>query len=102
MYFSFFNDTSGNTICWDFQFVLELCKGSDLGEVNTQEIQSYLKRMPVSSANADDEDAEVKTTESTFVALVQSLLKDPAERAYFFQVRIIYVHHLFALIQGSR
>ncbi|XP_063357011.1 zinc finger protein 502-like isoform X2 [Pelmatolapia mariae] len=30
-------------------------------------------------------DAEVKTTESTFVALVQSLLKDPIERAYFFQ-----------------
>ncbi|XP_029351161.1 zinc finger and SCAN domain-containing protein 2 isoform X2 [Echeneis naucrates] len=30
-------------------------------------------------------DAEVKTTESTFIALVQSLLKDPIERAYFFQ-----------------
>lgn len=29
----------------------------------------------------------MKTTESTFIALVQSLLKDPAERAYFFQVR---------------
>lgn len=67
------------------RFISELCKGSDLGEVNTQEIQSYLRRLPVSSANADVEDAEVKTTESTFVALVQSLLKDPAERAYFFQ-----------------
>uniref|UniRef100_A0A8C9WZN3 Si:zfos-932h1.3 n=1 Tax=Sander lucioperca TaxID=283035 RepID=A0A8C9WZN3_SANLU len=30
-------------------------------------------------------DAEVKTTESTFIALVQSLLKDPVERAYFYQ-----------------
>ncbi|XP_028256697.1 zinc finger protein 502 isoform X2 [Parambassis ranga] len=30
-------------------------------------------------------DAEVRTTESTFIALVQSLLKDPVERAYFFQ-----------------
>ncbi|XP_063761388.1 zinc finger protein 3 homolog isoform X2 [Eleginops maclovinus] len=30
-------------------------------------------------------DAEVQTTESTFIALVQSLLKDPVERAYFFQ-----------------
>uniref|UniRef100_A0A3Q3VKX1 C2H2-type domain-containing protein n=1 Tax=Mola mola TaxID=94237 RepID=A0A3Q3VKX1_MOLML len=30
-------------------------------------------------------DAEVKKTESTFIALVQSLLKDPVERAYFFQ-----------------
>lgn len=32
-------------------------------------------------------DADVETTESTFVALVQSLLKEPNERAYFFQVR---------------
>uniref|UniRef100_A0A3P9QJN4 C2H2-type domain-containing protein n=1 Tax=Poecilia reticulata TaxID=8081 RepID=A0A3P9QJN4_POERE len=40
-------------------------------------------RLPVSSADCMDPD--VKTTESTFVALVQSLLKDPAERAYFFQ-----------------
>ncbi|XP_032361408.1 zinc finger protein 502 isoform X2 [Etheostoma spectabile] len=30
-------------------------------------------------------DAEVRTTESTFIALVQSLLKDPVERAYFYQ-----------------
>uniref|UniRef100_M3ZGU1 Zinc finger protein 865 n=1 Tax=Xiphophorus maculatus TaxID=8083 RepID=M3ZGU1_XIPMA len=30
-------------------------------------------------------DPDVKTTQLTFVALVQSLLKDPAERAYFFQ-----------------
>uniref|UniRef100_A0A8C6KXZ3 Zinc finger protein 865 n=1 Tax=Nothobranchius furzeri TaxID=105023 RepID=A0A8C6KXZ3_NOTFU len=28
---------------------------------------------------------KVRTTECTFIALVQSLLKDPAERAYFFQ-----------------
>uniref|UniRef100_A0A3Q4ACZ4 C2H2-type domain-containing protein n=1 Tax=Mola mola TaxID=94237 RepID=A0A3Q4ACZ4_MOLML len=28
---------------------------------------------------------QVKKTESTFIALVQSLLKDPVERAYFFQ-----------------
>ncbi|XP_077566287.1 uncharacterized protein LOC144181584 [Stigmatopora nigra] len=30
-------------------------------------------------------DVEVKNAECTFVALVQSLLKDPSERAYFFQ-----------------
>ncbi|XP_074554799.1 uncharacterized protein LOC141810860 isoform X2 [Halichoeres trimaculatus] len=30
-------------------------------------------------------DVEVKTAEATFIALVQSLLKDPVERAYFFQ-----------------
>ncbi|XP_012725156.2 zinc finger protein 184 isoform X1 [Fundulus heteroclitus] len=67
------------------RLILELCKGSPL-EVKTQEIQSYLERLPASSANTDQcTDAEVKTTESTFIALVQSLLKDPAERAYFFQ-----------------
>uniref|UniRef100_A0A3Q2NZS4 Zinc finger protein 865 n=1 Tax=Fundulus heteroclitus TaxID=8078 RepID=A0A3Q2NZS4_FUNHE len=63
------------------RLILELCKGSPL-EVKTQEIQSYLERLPASSANTD---VKVKTTESTFIALVQSLLKDPAERAYFFQ-----------------
>ncbi|XP_047245344.1 zinc finger protein 142-like isoform X1 [Girardinichthys multiradiatus] len=68
------------------RLILELCKGSARGEVDTQGIQSYLERLPVSSAYTYQcTDAEVKTTESTFIALVQSLLKDPAERAYFFQ-----------------
>uniref|UniRef100_I3ITX9 C2H2-type domain-containing protein n=1 Tax=Oreochromis niloticus TaxID=8128 RepID=I3ITX9_ORENI len=49
------------------RLILELCKGSTRGSVDSQAIQ------------------KVKTTESTFVALVQSLLKDPIERAYFFQ-----------------
>ena len=31
-------------------------------------------------------DAELERTESLFISLVQSLLKDPTERAYFFQV----------------
>ncbi|XP_054910709.1 zinc finger protein 16-like isoform X2 [Poeciliopsis prolifica] len=65
------------------RLILELCKGSALGEFDAQGIQSYLERLPVSSADCMDPD--VKTTELTFVALVQSLLKDPAERAYFFQ-----------------
>uniref|UniRef100_A0A3B5MAH6 C2H2-type domain-containing protein n=1 Tax=Xiphophorus couchianus TaxID=32473 RepID=A0A3B5MAH6_9TELE len=38
-----------------------------------------------SSFSAKCMDPDVKTTQLTFVALVQSLLKDPAERAYFFQ-----------------
>ena len=41
-------------------------------------------------------DAEVKATESTFIALVQSLLKDPVERAYFFQVRLMLIITLCA------
>ena len=31
-------------------------------------------------------DTDLERTESTFISLVQSLLKDPTERAYFFQV----------------
>ncbi|XP_035469649.2 zinc finger protein 502 isoform X1 [Scophthalmus maximus] len=67
------------------RLVLELCKGSARGSVDSQLIQSYLDRLPITSANTDYRDAEVKTTEYTFIALVQSLLKDPVERAYFFQ-----------------
>ncbi|XP_068611674.1 uncharacterized protein si:zfos-932h1.3 [Brachionichthys hirsutus] len=61
------------------RLILELCKDSARGSVDSQMIQSYLDRLPISS------DAEVNTTESIFIALVQSLLKDPVERAYFFQ-----------------
>ncbi|XP_061570717.1 uncharacterized protein LOC133424243 [Cololabis saira] len=67
------------------RLILELCKGSPRGDVDSQMIQSYLERLPVTIANTDCMDAEVKTTETTFIALVRSLLKDPVERAYFFQ-----------------
>uniref|UniRef100_UPI0037E7C08C zinc finger protein 432 n=1 Tax=Semicossyphus pulcher TaxID=241346 RepID=UPI0037E7C08C len=67
------------------RLILELCKGSARGSVDSQAIQSYLEKLPITSAHTDYRDAEVKTTESTFIALVQSLLKDPVERAYFYQ-----------------
>ncbi|XP_077956501.1 uncharacterized protein LOC120817673 isoform X2 [Gasterosteus aculeatus] len=67
------------------RLILELCKGSARGFVDSQAIQSHLDRLPITAADSDYRDAEVRTTESTFVALVQSLLKDPVERAYFFQ-----------------
>ncbi|XP_030006511.1 zinc finger protein with KRAB and SCAN domains 7 [Sphaeramia orbicularis] len=67
------------------RLILELCKGTGRGSVDAQVVQSYLDRLPISSTNADYREAEVETTESTFIALVQSLLKDPVERAYFFQ-----------------
>ncbi|XP_029969834.1 zinc finger and SCAN domain-containing protein 2 [Salarias fasciatus] len=66
------------------RLILELCKGSARGSVDCQLIQSYLARLPITSSNTDYRDSDVKTTESTFIALVQSLLKDPIERAYFF------------------
>ncbi|XP_072233633.1 uncharacterized protein [Leuresthes tenuis] len=74
------------------RMILELCKGSARGDVDFQVIQSYLARLPVTSTNTDFVDAEVKTTESTFIALVQSLLKNPVERAYFFQ-EVFPVHY---------
>ncbi|KAK2883001.1 uncharacterized protein si:zfos-932h1.3 [Channa argus] len=67
------------------RLILELCKGSARGYIDAQVIQSYLDKLPLTSPNTDYRDAEVKSTESTFIALVQSLLKDPIERAYFFQ-----------------
>ncbi|XP_017266988.1 zinc finger protein 334 [Kryptolebias marmoratus] len=67
------------------RLILELCKGSARGDVDSQVIKSSLERFPVTCANTDSVDTEVKTTECTFIALVQSLLKDPIERAYFFQ-----------------
>ncbi|KAM8908383.1 uncharacterized protein AB9W97_005773 isoform 2-T2 [Spinachia spinachia] len=65
--------------------ILELCKGSPRGLVDSEAIHRRLDRLPITDANSDYRDAEVRTTESTFIALVQSLLKDPVERAYFFQ-----------------
>ncbi len=36
-----------------FQLILELCKGSARGSVDTQAIQSYLDALPITSANTD-------------------------------------------------
>uniref|UniRef100_A0A3Q2XL42 Zinc finger protein 345-like n=1 Tax=Hippocampus comes TaxID=109280 RepID=A0A3Q2XL42_HIPCM len=57
------------------RLILELCKGTVRGSVDSQMIHSHLEKFPVTP----------DVTESTFVSLVQSLLKDPAERAYFFK-----------------
>uniref|UniRef100_A0A3B3I6X2 C2H2-type domain-containing protein n=1 Tax=Oryzias latipes TaxID=8090 RepID=A0A3B3I6X2_ORYLA len=62
------------------QLILGLRARVIRGEIDFEVIQSYLERFSVTSANT-----EVRTTESTFIALIQSLLKDPIERAYFFK-----------------
>lgn len=36
-----------------FQLILELCKGSAQGSVDSHMIQSYLDRLPITSANTD-------------------------------------------------
>lgn len=64
------------------RLVLELCRDP----VDSRTIQVHLERLPTIPAGSTGfRDAEVESAESTFVALVQSLLKDPSERAYFFQ-----------------
>ncbi|XP_067110398.1 zinc finger protein 184 [Osmerus mordax] len=64
------------------RLVLELCRDP----IDSRIIQSHLERLPtIPSGSTGFRDAEVEAAESTFVALVQSLLKDPSERAYFFQ-----------------
>ncbi|XP_056434509.1 zinc finger protein 648-like isoform X1 [Gadus chalcogrammus] len=66
------------------RLILELCKGSVRGAVDLQAVQNHLERLPVSSSH-EPRDADLERTESMFISLVQSLLKDPTERAYFFQ-----------------
>ncbi|XP_042173350.1 uncharacterized protein LOC112217124 isoform X3 [Oncorhynchus tshawytscha] len=62
--------------------VLELCRGP----ADPQTIQPYLDSMPtVTPGCTGYRDAEVEASESNFVVLVQSLLKDPIERECFFQ-----------------
>lgn len=36
-----------------FQLILELCKGSGRGSQNSQVIQSYLEKLPLSTASTD-------------------------------------------------
>lgn len=36
-----------------FQLILELCKGSVRGSVNSQVIQSYLEKLPLTTASTD-------------------------------------------------
>ncbi|KAJ8007304.1 hypothetical protein DPEC_G00116140 [Dallia pectoralis] len=64
------------------RLVLELCRGP----ADPKTIQPYLDRMPtVSPGCAGYRDAEVEASESNFVMLVHSLVKDPVERECFFQ-----------------
>uniref|UniRef100_A0A8C6KVF3 Si:zfos-932h1.3 n=1 Tax=Nothobranchius furzeri TaxID=105023 RepID=A0A8C6KVF3_NOTFU len=67
------------------RLILELCKGSARHDVDSDVIQTYLEGFPVTSATTDVCKLMILDANCTFIALVQSLLKDPAERAYFFQ-----------------
>ncbi|KAJ8411127.1 hypothetical protein AAFF_G00171330 [Aldrovandia affinis] len=68
------------------RLILELCRGEQPADLQT--IQPKLDRMcPSAETPTDTEvnDAEVEASEANFLELVQTLLKDPAEREHFFQ-----------------
>uniref|UniRef100_A0A4W5L0S8 TERF1-interacting nuclear factor 2 N-terminal domain-containing protein n=1 Tax=Hucho hucho TaxID=62062 RepID=A0A4W5L0S8_9TELE len=64
--------------------VLELCSTEQTAD---QDIQQHLDRIRslISTGEAESSDAEVELSESNFVELVESLLKDPSERETFYQ-----------------
>ncbi|XP_028810074.1 zinc finger protein 271 isoform X2 [Denticeps clupeoides] len=63
------------------RLVLELCKGS----ADRQAIQQYLDKIKAFAATSGERNKDVDTSVSNFVVLVQMLLKDPLENAYFYQ-----------------
>ncbi|XP_036812846.1 zinc finger protein 585A isoform X3 [Oncorhynchus mykiss] len=66
------------------RMVLELCRTEQTAD---QDIQQHLDRIRslISTGEAESSDAEVELSESNFVELVESLLKDPSERENFYQ-----------------
>ncbi|XP_052364889.1 uncharacterized protein LOC127924332 isoform X2 [Oncorhynchus keta] len=66
------------------RMVLELCRTEQTAD---QDIQQHLARIRslISTGEAESSDAEVELSESNFVELVESLLKDPSERENFYQ-----------------
>ncbi|XP_018610401.1 zinc finger protein 135 [Scleropages formosus] len=68
------------------KLILELCRGEH--PVDPQTIQPHLDRIRAPSdhsGHTDCSDAEVEASRANFWQLVQTLLKDPAEREHFFQ-----------------
>ncbi|KAM9401550.1 uncharacterized protein ACWYII_029116 isoform 2-T2 [Salvelinus alpinus] len=67
------------------RLVLELCRTEQT--LDLTKIQKHLDRIRslTSTEEAESGDAEVELSESKFVELVESLLKDPSERENFYQ-----------------
>lgn len=53
-----------------FQLILELCKGSARGCVDSQVIQSYLERLPITSANTDVSTLKAHTSENSWEDII--------------------------------
>ncbi|XP_043086622.1 zinc finger protein 502 [Puntigrus tetrazona] len=75
------------------RMVLELCRSAE----NPRAVQIQLDkiRIPAAPPGLTDSDADLRTSVTNFRALVVALLKDPVEKAYFFQ-------EVFPLEYGSR
>ncbi|XP_063074204.1 uncharacterized protein zgc:113263, partial [Engraulis encrasicolus] len=68
------------------RLILELCRGESLVDMTI--LQPHLDRLrapSASKANREVPDKEVEEAEANFRLLIQTLLKDPAERDHFFQ-----------------
>uniref|UniRef100_A0A8C2BDH2 C2H2-type domain-containing protein n=1 Tax=Cyprinus carpio TaxID=7962 RepID=A0A8C2BDH2_CYPCA len=65
------------------RMVLELCRGA----VSVRSVQLHLDRtqIPAAVPGHTGPDADLRTSLTNFKALVLALLKDPVEKAYFFQ-----------------
>lgn len=75
------------------RMVLELCRST----VSLRSVQLHLDKIQIPAAPPGHKaaDADLRTSVSNFRALVLALLKDPVEKAYFFQ-------EVFPLEYGSR
>uniref|UniRef100_A0A3Q3F222 Zinc finger protein 708-like n=1 Tax=Labrus bergylta TaxID=56723 RepID=A0A3Q3F222_9LABR len=65
------------------RIILELCRDEETA--NTLCIEPHLEKIRPPGYTAVSEDAEVDAEVAIFVELVQTLLKDPAEREHFYQ-----------------
>ncbi|XP_073336331.1 uncharacterized protein [Pagrus major] len=64
------------------KIILELCKNEETANMST--VQPHLTRIRP-PGHTGSGDAEVDAEEAIFVELIQTLLKDPAEREHFYQ-----------------
>ncbi|KAM3587933.1 uncharacterized protein V6R79_017555 [Siganus canaliculatus] len=75
--------------------ILELCRNE--ATANFLQIQPHLDRIRP-AGHTGSGDAEVDAEEAIFVELIQTLLKDPAERDHFYQALWLLLIHLTCLI----
>lgn len=73
-----------------FQLILELCKGSARGSVDLQVIQSYLERLPITSANTDVSTLKARTFENSWEDII------------VIQIWIIITWIIFVAVQRCR